>query len=106
MMHSRSPAQLCATLLVMLVMLVSSACSLQKKPPVTRDQATVDYNLLLTLPAEPLSFKQSVRPVLENRCVAGTRGTCFKHSPGFRYAPSGLQLIEYSSHCERSAAIS
>jgi hypothetical protein len=50
-------------------MLVSSACSLQKKTPVTRDQATVDYNLLLTLPAEPLSFEQSVRPVLENRCV-------------------------------------
>jgi hypothetical protein len=69
MMHSRSPVQLCAILLVMLVMLVSSSCTQQKPPSVTRDQATVDYELLLTLPAEPLAFEQSVRPVLENRCV-------------------------------------
>jgi len=56
-------------LLVMLVWFTSTSCTLQKQPPLTQQQATIDYNLLLTLPAEPLSFDKSVRPVLENRCV-------------------------------------
>jgi len=56
-------------LLMMFVLFISTSCTLQKQPPLTQQQATVDYNLLLTLPAEPLSFNKSVRPVLENRCV-------------------------------------
>jgi hypothetical protein len=54
---------------MMFVLFVSTSCTLQKQPPLTQQQATVDYNLLLTMPAEPLSFDKSVRPVLENRCV-------------------------------------
>ena len=69
MMQSGLLVQARVVLPVALVMLVSTSCTLQKPPSVTRDQATVDYNLLLTLPAEPLSYEQSVRPVLENRCV-------------------------------------
>jgi ribosomal protein L16/L10AE len=69
MMHSGSLAQGRAVLLMMLVILISTSCTQQKPPPLTLDQATVDYNLLLTLPAEPLSFDQTVRPVLEQRCV-------------------------------------
>lgn len=68
-MQSGSLGQIRAILLIMLVMLVGSACTQQKQPLLPRDQATVNYNLLLTLPAEPLSFEQSVRPILENRCV-------------------------------------
>ena len=36
---------------------------------ITKEQATVDYNLLLTLPDEPVSWHSSVKPVLENRCI-------------------------------------
>lgn len=35
----------------------------------TARQAVVDYDLLLDLPEEPISFDDQVKPVLDNRCV-------------------------------------
>ncbi|MFQ5645065.1 MAG: fatty acid cis/trans isomerase, partial [Thiogranum sp.] len=45
-----------------------TACTL-KKPDLIREQASVDYNLLLTLPDEPVDYHHSVKPVLERRCI-------------------------------------
>ncbi|MBT8119486.1 MAG: fatty acid cis/trans isomerase [Gammaproteobacteria bacterium] len=45
-----------------------SACSSSEKS-ITAEQATVEYDLLYTLPEEKISFKEEVQPVLENRCV-------------------------------------
>ena len=59
MMQSGSPLQLRTVLLVSLVMLISTSCVLQRQPPVATNQATVDYHLLLTVPAEPLSLEIS-----------------------------------------------
>lgn len=39
------------------------------EPPVTQGQATVDYDLLLTVPAEDISYQYRVKPVLDKRCV-------------------------------------
>ena len=54
-------------LLICLSLLLVVACT--PKHSLTSDQATVDYDLLLTVPEEPISFDQAVRPILENRCV-------------------------------------
>jgi len=45
-----------------------SACSSQSGAPLS-EPVRVDYNLLLSLPARPISYEQKVRPVLERRCV-------------------------------------
>ena len=45
-----------------------SACTAQR-PSVTQEQATVDYNLLLTLPKQDISYQETVKPILERRCV-------------------------------------
>jgi hypothetical protein len=50
------------------VLLLLSACSSSDKS-VTADQATIEYDLLYTLPKEEISFKDQVQPILENRCV-------------------------------------
>jgi hypothetical protein len=51
-----------------LLMLLLSACAPSGKS-ITADQATVDYDLLYTLPEEIISYDEKVRPILENRCV-------------------------------------
>ena len=51
-----------------LIMLFLSACSSSEKS-VTEEQATVEYDLLYTLPKEIISYDKKVRPVLESRCV-------------------------------------
>ncbi|MDB4576044.1 fatty acid cis/trans isomerase [bacterium] len=51
-----------------LLTLLLSACSSSEKS-ITADQATVEYDLLYTLPEETISYDEKVRPVLENRCV-------------------------------------
>jgi len=53
---------------LVLVMLFLTACSSSEKS-VTAEQATVEYDLLYTLPKETISFKDEVQPILENRCV-------------------------------------
>ncbi len=44
-------------------------CS-QKKLDITLEQTTVDETLLLTLPSQPISYFNHVKPVLERRCVS------------------------------------
>jgi hypothetical protein len=56
-------------LLSMAASLLAGACTFQSPPDVTREQATVDYDVLLSLPQEPVSFTDAVLPVLERRCV-------------------------------------
>ena len=56
-------------ILSMAMLLLASACSFQSPPDITREQASVDFDLLLSLPQEPVSFSESVQPVLERRCV-------------------------------------
>ena len=50
----------------MLVLL--SACSSSEKS-ITADQATVEYDLLYTIPKEIISYDEEIRPILESRCV-------------------------------------
>ncbi|MEM7171767.1 MAG: fatty acid cis/trans isomerase [Pseudomonadota bacterium] len=54
----------------MSLLVLASSCSLGEKPPVTEQQADVDFDLLTTLPEAPISYARSVRPILEKRCVA------------------------------------
>ena len=53
---------------ITLLLLLLSACAPSEKS-ITADQATVDYDLLYTLPKENISYDEKVRPILENRCV-------------------------------------
>jgi hypothetical protein len=50
-----------------LPLLLLAACTSQ--PAVTKEQATVDYDLLLTLPERRVDYAHSVRPILDGRCV-------------------------------------
>ena len=70
-------------LLVSMVMVLSACIS---KPTLTHDQAVVDYDLLLTLPEQPISYNHKVKPVLEKRCVVCH--ACFD-------APCQLKLSSY-----------
>ncbi len=72
-------------LFFILIITALSACTL-KKEDVSRQQATVDYDLLLTLPKEPISYSELVKPVLERRCVV-----CH----GCYDAPCQLKLSSY-----------
>ncbi len=70
-----------------------AACARQEKPSPTLDQATVDYDILLTLPTQPISYQEKVRPILERRCVV-----CH----GCYDAPCQLKLSSYEG-IERGA---
>jgi len=48
--------------------LMLSSCAIPDKP-ITADQATVEYELLYTMPKELISYDEEVRPILESRCV-------------------------------------
>ena len=67
------------------ISLMLTSCTLSKTDH-TQEQATVDYDLLLTLPDEPISYHRSVKPVLERRCIV-CHG-CFD-------APCQLKLSSY-----------
>ena len=47
--------------------MILSACA--SKPSLTTDQATVEYDLLLTVPTDTISYTHRVKPILEKRCV-------------------------------------
>lgn len=49
-------------------LLVLGSCAMQEVSP-TAEQATVDYDLLINLPSEPIDYRHVVRPVLDRRCV-------------------------------------
>jgi hypothetical protein len=64
-----TPKKISTALLgITLLMLLLSACSPSEKS-VTADQATVEYDLVYTMPKETISYDEKVRPVLEGRCV-------------------------------------
>ena len=50
------------------VAILLSACASSQS--ITANQATIEYDLLYTLPKNPLSFNNDVLPVLEKRCIA------------------------------------
>ena len=51
------------------IIIALTACTSSKQKPLTADQATVDLDLLLTLPADTISYQSKVRPILGRRCV-------------------------------------
>jgi len=53
---------------IILLLLLLSACSSPEKS-ITAEQAIIENDLLYTLPKEDISYKDKVRPILENRCV-------------------------------------
>jgi hypothetical protein len=53
---------------IVLLLVLLAACT-ASKPSVTEDQASVDFDLLLTLPEKPIDFAGAVRPIIERRCV-------------------------------------
>ena len=55
-----------SAIIVTSLMLVS--CSPSEKS-ITAGQATVEYDLLYTLPEKTISYEEEVRPILESRCV-------------------------------------
>lgn len=55
-------------LLLMISMIALSSCS-GKKESITVQQSTIDLALLQTLPEEKISYENSVKPILDNRCV-------------------------------------
>ena len=60
--------QITALFFISMLMLLLSACTPSEKS-ITADQATVEYDLLYSMPKETISYDEEVRPVLENRCV-------------------------------------
>lgn len=56
-----------ASALAMVLALV--ACAGPEKPSVTAEQARIDFEMVLTLPKEPVDFDAQVKPVLDRRCV-------------------------------------
>ena len=57
-----------ALILFFVSFLLLAACSSQQTAP-EEEAPELDYDLLLTLPDQPISYHESVKPVLENRCV-------------------------------------
>lgn len=51
-----------------MLVIILSACS-SKEESITAGQATIEYDLLYTLPGETISYDEEVRPILESRCV-------------------------------------
>jgi len=51
------------------IIITLAACSGTTEKPLTEEQATVDLELLLTLPANDISYQSQVRPILGRRCV-------------------------------------
>lgn len=45
------------------------ACS-SKEESITADQATIDYDLIYTMPKQAVDYESKVKPVLESRCIA------------------------------------
>ena len=52
-----------------IVIIALAACTVSSEKPLTEDQARVDLDLLLTLPANEISYQSHVRPILARRCV-------------------------------------
>jgi hypothetical protein len=53
---------------ILIMSLLIVACS-SKEQSITADQAVIEYDMLYTLPKEPIDYDAQVRPIMENRCV-------------------------------------
>ncbi|MDX1334250.1 MAG: fatty acid cis/trans isomerase [Gammaproteobacteria bacterium] len=60
--------QLKALITVLFFGFLLASCAAPQKS-VTKEQAMVDYDLLINMPAEPISYSDQIRPVLNQRCV-------------------------------------
>lgn len=56
-------------LLSVIGMALITSCAMNTQPDLTREQARIDYELLLSLSQEPIPYESRVRPILEQRCV-------------------------------------
>ena len=83
--HAPLPFYCMQWLPILLALLLLTSCS-STPPSITEEQSKVDYGVLLTMPVEPILFDESVKPVLENRCVV-----CH----GCTDAPCQLKLSSY-----------
>ncbi len=66
--HRRLRTTLFSPVLAMLLAISLGACS-SAEPPLSTEQARVDYDLLFELPEQPLDYIAQVQPILEQRCV-------------------------------------
>lgn len=57
-----------ATVLLLISALLSCT-STKHITAITKDQATIEYELLYSMPKETISFHDQVKPILENRCI-------------------------------------
>ena len=55
-------------LLIPILVTLLAACASSERS-ITADQATVEYDLLYSLPERAISYDEEVRPILERRCV-------------------------------------
>ncbi|MEN8166943.1 MAG: fatty acid cis/trans isomerase [Pseudomonadota bacterium] len=55
--------------LLLLLLLWLNGCGLQPKVSPTEEQSRVEYDLLINLPAEPIDYQETIRPILDRRCV-------------------------------------
>jgi hypothetical protein len=67
-LESKTSRSVSVLTVIALLVIILSACS-SKEPTITAGQATIEYDLLYTLPDETISYDKEVRPVLESRCV-------------------------------------
>lgn len=56
-------------ILLIPALFILASCSSNQGSSITEQQATVDMDLLETLPVKDISYNNQVRPVLERRCV-------------------------------------
>jgi len=66
--HTVSPVSEITVLIFFTLLMLLSSCSISEKS-ISEGQATIEYDLVYSMPKEIISYEQSVRPVLENRCV-------------------------------------
>ena len=57
-----------AMIIVLFFGFLLTSCATPKKS-VTEEQARVDYDLLINMPSEPISYSDQIRPILNQRCV-------------------------------------
>ncbi len=54
--------------IIVCLIAILTACT-PSEQSITAEQATVEYDLLYTLPEEGIAYDETVRPILESRCV-------------------------------------
>jgi hypothetical protein len=55
--------------IIIFAVLFLLSCS-SKEESITVEQATIDYDLIYSMPKQPVDYETQVRPILETRCIA------------------------------------